>query len=286
MRKIMSDKSQKKHLQLKQPKHAPNQRPPKKSHKNFIRLGIIFAVLLFVTVGFGAFIQWRQSKNESAKQVNSVSAWSSSVTSTPQYAANQPAKEYVYGGGKLVAVTAPVKATPITQHDQNYTQETGQVSFCYFVCPCNSKSGDAKEDYLNPCSCPLEEVCEISTNLTFYRGNVTKITAYSDATIQGTDPNALVTTAKYGIAGNMVASGVNCCNLKTWTYTSATHYAYPMTEATGDSGQLTTSATYDLNSGLLRTAIDSNNQITSLAYDPNTLRMIRRDSPNGALNVI
>jgi RHS repeat-associated protein len=171
-------------------------------------------------------------------------------------------------------------AASITQHDPNYTSGVSEETFCYEVCPDNCLKGDGNA--LTPCDCPMEKICETYPIYSFYRGNVTKVTAYSNATLEETDPNALISTFKYDITGNKVEAGVNCCNEKIWSYTSNNHYAYPVSETSGDSGQLTTSATYDLNTGLIKTVTDENNQTTTFTYNPNNLRAVRTDSPNGA----
>ncbi|MBA2335854.1 MAG: RHS repeat protein, partial [Blastocatellia bacterium] len=118
---------------------------------------------------------------------------------------------------------------------------------------------------------------------TRFRGNVTRVTAFADATL-ASDANAVVSTVKYDIAGNVVETSGSCCELKTTTYSNANHYAYPMSETrTGaNAPTLSTSATYDLNTGLVKTATDENNQKATLTYNPANLRVIRTDSPNGA----
>ncbi len=116
---------------------------------------------------------------------------------------------------------------------------------------------------------------------TDYRGNVTKITAFADATLE-TDSNAVVTTMKYDIAGNTVESGASCCKEKEWIYVKENEYAYPVTEKRGDTGQLQTSVTYDRNTGLVKTATDENGQVSTVTYNTSNLRVTRTDSPNGA----
>jgi RHS repeat-associated protein len=116
---------------------------------------------------------------------------------------------------------------------------------------------------------------------TDFRGNVTKVTSFSDATL-ATDSNASVSTTKYDIAGNAVEAGVNCCRKKTFEYDKANEYAYQISETKGDTEQETTSAAYDRNTGLIFTATDENNQTTQITYDPITLRQTRTDKPNGA----
>lgn len=98
---------------------------------------------------------------------------------------------------------------------------------------------------------------------TNFRGNVTSVTGYADADA-GT--GATTNTMAYDVAGNVISETVNCCNLKTFSYTSAYKFAYPESVARGDAGQFTESATYDFNTGLLRTFKDENLQVTTEDY--------------------
>lgn len=116
---------------------------------------------------------------------------------------------------------------------------------------------------------------------TKYRGNVTKITAFSDAALQPSDPSASITTVKYDIAGNAVETTLNCCNKLVQGYSKSTEYAYRMSETRGANGELTATATYDFNTGLVKTNTDVNNQVTNYTYDPNNLRQTRVDRPDG-----
>ncbi len=119
----------------------------------------------------------------------------------------------------------------------------------------------------------------------FFKGNVTKVTSFSNATAtnEADDPNASISTTKYDMLGNAVEAGVNCCRRKVWTYDHYPNdYHYPSSETKGDAGQETTSAIYDTNTGLMTSGKDENNQITKVFYDPTTLRQIRVEKPNGA----
>jgi RHS repeat-associated protein len=120
---------------------------------------------------------------------------------------------------------------------------------------------------------------------TKYRGNFTKVTAFSDATLES-DSNANVTNYTYDIAGNPVSATLSCCQLKTINYGTnfaATGYAYPVSQTKGTSPtQLTTSATYDYNTGLMVTSSDENQQATSYEYETDTLRQKKVIYPNGS----
>jgi RHS repeat-associated protein len=107
---------------------------------------------------------------------------------------------------------------------------------------------------------------------TKYRGNVTKVTAFSDATL-ASDSNADVKNYEYDIAGSIVSATLSCCSLKTFAYDKANEYAFPISETKGSSPtQLTVSMTYNKNTGLVLTSTDENNQVTSYEYETDTLR--------------
>jgi len=112
---------------------------------------------------------------------------------------------------------------------------------------------------------------------TDYRGNVTSVTTYADA------PGASGTithSTTYDIAGNVMTAQVDCCQLKSFTYSGAgsgaSHdYAYPISVTSGNpSGlHLTTSATFDYDTGLPATATDENSQETDYSYNSDSLRL-------------
>ena len=116
-----------------------------------------------------------------------------------------------------------------------------------------------------------------------YRGNVTKVGGLIDVnatTIEG-DPNADVNNYNYDIAGNLVSATLSCCNVKTISYDKANEYAFPISETKGTSPQLTTSATYNRNTGLVLTSTDENAQVTNYEYEADTLRPKKTIYPNG-----
>jgi hypothetical protein len=72
----------------------------------------------------------------------------------------------------------------------------------------------------------------------------------------------------YDSLGNLITAQLDCCNQKQWNFSSATQYAYPDSVVRGPSGlQLTTSATYNMDTGTVATATDENLQITKFKYD-------------------
>ena len=105
------------------------------------------------------------------------------------------------------------------------------------------------------------------------RGNVTKVIAYSNAAA----PDILAATVNqsvYDTTGNAVSLTLNCCQQKTITYGDAYKFAYPTQETKGTApDQLTTSSTYDYNTGVVRTSTDENNQVTTLYYHSDPVRI-------------
>lgn len=118
---------------------------------------------------------------------------------------------------------------------------------------------------------------------TAYRGNVTSVTTYADA---ATPSNAITNTMKYDIAGNVVEEIANCCRRKTFTYSPDYQYAYLTAATHGDANQMTESATYDFNTGLLRTSTDENLQTSTVDYFPQTLRYYRTVYPDSGYSAI
>lgn len=116
---------------------------------------------------------------------------------------------------------------------------------------------------------------------TRFRGNVTMVTANAKPSLGGSDPNKSVETIEYDVPGNLVEETANCCNKRMFTYNKTYEYAFPVEEKKGNQGQLTTSATYDFNTGLMKTATDENNQTTIVTYDASSLRQTRIDRPDG-----
>lgn len=116
---------------------------------------------------------------------------------------------------------------------------------------------------------------------TDYRGNVTKVTSFADAT-NSNDPNKHVTTIKFDITGNVVEASLSCCNVKTIEYSSANQYAYPTKETKGSSVQLASQAEYDFYTGLVTKTIDANNQEMNYEYESDTFQRKKIIYPNGA----
>jgi FG-GAP-like repeat len=97
----------------------PKQSVPARN-KPFFKPVLIVGILLLATVAFGAFTQWRNTTagKTGTTSVNADGTISSVAVAPiatpvpPDYGANKPAREYVYGGGKLLAVSEPARVAP------------------------------------------------------------------------------------------------------------------------------------------------------------------------------
>jgi RHS repeat-associated protein len=118
---------------------------------------------------------------------------------------------------------------------------------------------------------------------TDYRGNVTQVTTYADGTgLTG----AITETRRYDITGNMIKASTTCCEQTTIDYNVDTQYAYPSSKTRGSAtdpfAQVTTSATYDFNTGLALSLTDANGRQSTSSYDATTLRPTSLVLPTGA----
>ncbi len=112
------------------------------------------------------------------------------------------------------------------------------------------------------------------------RGNVTGVQTWSD--IAGNVSATRYT--KYDIFGNTVEADVSCCQVKTFAFNSTNYYSQPVQTTDGRNGVvpfLSTSYSYDFNTGLVTQATDPNNLMTSFIYDA-AWRLTRINSPSGA----
>jgi RHS repeat-associated protein len=116
---------------------------------------------------------------------------------------------------------------------------------------------------------------------TTVRGDVTTVNTYPDTS--NTDTYVSHHTS-YDTAGNTVSADVDCCQQKAFTYSSSYYYAYPTSVVRGGSGTtLTSSASYDFNTGLVATTTDENSQTASNTYNGDSLRLSETDSPDGGV---
>ena len=98
-----------------------------------------------------------------------------------------------------------------------------------------------------------------------YRGNPTAVTTYLTP---ATPANGITKNFTYDWFGNLITAQLNCCQNKTWAYSSATQYSQPDSVTSGTSPtQLTTSATYNAYTRQVSTSTDENNLVTNFSYD-------------------
>jgi RHS repeat-associated protein len=114
------------------------------------------------------------------------------------------------------------------------------------------------------------------------RGLPTSITTYTDAATPG---GGVTKHFSYDSVGNLIIADLNCCNQRHWNFSSATQYAFADSVVGGNSNgpQLTTSATYYLTTGQIKTVTDENGQVTTYTYsDPGHLdRLTDLRRPDG-----
>ncbi|HJP91183.1 MAG TPA: RHS repeat-associated core domain-containing protein [Pyrinomonadaceae bacterium] len=118
---------------------------------------------------------------------------------------------------------------------------------------------------------------------TDYRGNVTLVTNYAN----GINLTGAITESRnYDITGNMIKKSSIAGEQTTFNYTVDTQYAYANSQTAGSAtdayAQVTTSTTYDFNTGLALTGIDANGRQSTSNYDANTLRPTSSIAPTGA----
>jgi RHS repeat-associated protein len=98
-----------------------------------------------------------------------------------------------------------------------------------------------------------------------YRGNPTSVTTYTSPSVPSGGINKNFT---YDFFGNLLTAQVNCCQNKTWAYSSTTNYSKPDSVTSGTSSPtLTTNFTYSGYTGQVTSSTDPNNLITNITYD-------------------
>lgn len=111
------------------------------------------------------------------------------------------------------------------------------------------------------------------------RGNPTSITRYSDA---ATPSGAIITNLFYDSLGNVIKTDVGGVIQQQIIFSQITQWAFPDSVVWGPSApQLTASATYNSNTGLIATSTDANSQITQYTYD-NLRRLTKITRPDNA----
>ncbi len=167
--------------------------------------------------------------------------------------------EYGYDGGTLENTPNVVQhldesdpyAPPITQPGHYITQCTG--------CP--------------PCSCVPVWIPPSTTSPykpeTAYRGNVTQVKKFADAANLD-QATAEVETRSYDMTGNLIEASPSCCQQTSFEFSTTTQYAYPDKQVRGSSSdallQVSTSAIYNFNTGLVTTTNDANGRPTQTSY--------------------
>lgn len=171
----------------------------------------------------------------------------------------------------------------IIMHSPVYDPFQPEQEFCDWVCNQYDHWGIECIDWRQVCTYynPYDPATD-------YRGNVTSITTYPDAT---TTTGAITHNTTYDIAGNVTTTQVDCCQQMSFTYSGsggAGDYAFPISVTKGNpSGlHLTTSATFDYNTGLLATRTDENSQVISNAYNADSLRLDYTTYPDGGEDTI
>jgi RHS repeat-associated protein len=145
-----------------------------------------------------------------------------------------------------------VTSKQITNGQQNtvlYRQDTVYDGVALASCPANVPQHD---DTDFPCTMN-------------YRGNPTQVTTYLSP---NTPSNGVSKNFTYDWFGNLLTAQINCCQTKTWSYSSATQYSQPDSVTSGTSApQLTTTYTYDTDTSLQLTATDPDGLVANSSYD-------------------
>jgi RHS repeat-associated protein len=119
-------------------------------------------------------------------------------------------------------------------------------------------------------SCPtgIAQHNDTSFGCTFYyRGNPTSVTTYQQPATQG---GGITKNLTYDFFGNLRTAQLNCCQNKTWGYSSASttqNYSLPDSVTSGSGPSLKTTYTYYLPTGQVNTATDPNGLVTTFSYD-------------------
>jgi YD repeat-containing protein len=186
--------------------------------------------------------------------------------------------EYQYDG-------QPLAATPsVVMHDQAFNPHADEEGFCSWEIDWNDPdcTGQCWENWVCDGYCPEYWVCPYDGS-TDYRGNVTQITTYADA---ANLTGAIAETRRYDVTGNLVNASTSCCEQTTLTFNLDYQYAYPVANTRGSATdwhtKLTTTASYDFNTGLTQYTFDANGRRSETVYDPATLRVSRSILPTDA----
>lgn len=120
------------------------------------------------------------------------------------------------------------------------------------------------------------------------RGNITSVIRYADTSNAVSPAAPIVEKVKYDMAGNVISSSKLCCEELSSNFDNlATQYAFPISQARGSADpasmlRVTTSTTYDLNTGLPLSVTDANGRSTQTSYFPTSLRPKEISLPTNA----
>jgi RHS repeat-associated protein len=159
-----------------------------------------------------------------------------------------------------VKVFKPGASTPASQTNYSY-DDAGQVIL--------TAPSDVGAMYTNPQNSA--------------RGDLTIVTQYADAANPNGPAGPISHSTNYDSMGNVTLATVDCCQQKTFSYSSGYFYAYPTSVTSGAGPSVTTTVTYDLHTGLVVTVTDQNNQATTTtnAYFVDSLRPEHTDFADG-----
>jgi RHS repeat-associated protein len=185
--------------------------------------------------------------------------------------------EYQYDGQTLIA------APNVVMHDQAANPHAEEEGFCYWDYDWNDPDcWGGCYDYSCDGYCNQIWVCPYDYS-TEFRGNVTQMTTYADAvSLTG----GVTETRQYDVTGNLIKSSTSCCQQTSYSFTVDTQYAYPQSKTNGSAtdayAQITSSATYDFNTGLPLSTTNANNRQSTITYNSTSLRPISGVSATGA----
>ncbi|NOT62216.1 MAG: RHS repeat-associated core domain-containing protein [Acidobacteria bacterium] len=137
--------------------------------------------------------------------------------------------------------------------------------------------------------------------MTDFRGLVTQIKRYPTPS---SSAGMVTETRTYDETGNLLTAATSCCEQTSFTYSNNTCFAYPETQKRGSANdpnaQVTTSAIYNVNTGLATQTTDANGRVSTTSYCttgtnctptagytppagvPGSLRVRQQTSPTGA----
>ena len=214
-------------------------------------------------------------KNQTSKQIFTYGAYYNQVTSAKQYGyTNNLIRDTItsyensanyrgnLSGTRWTGGWQHIFNLPLTVEIKNSSGvRESRVEYTYDQGTLINNPGVTKQEpFYNPYSSSY-------VSATAYRGNATKTKTYTNA---ASLTGAIEYNYTYDITGNNRTATTNCCQQIGTTYISSNHYAYPSSVRRGSptgSDFVTTSATYDFNTGAVKTSTDANGRTTTAAYD-------------------